>query len=317
MGCVILGRDGPCPQAHRPPRRRADRRRAARGRPGVDELQRLLGGPTPAQLADAEAGRELPAHRPRRRRARTSASGNVHTFRVRERAGSGVACPCATRAACPDPFREGREIIVTVRKGAGGTFVGEQGLAHHEVPVEVHRRTSRPRPPADGDPRAGPHPARARRRALRHRRRARSARAAAGATSSTPRRRSVYAVAGLTTGAFVILEIAFLRSDFAFEVVADHSSTTTPPFYQVTAVVVLAGGLAAAVGLAAVAVVEPRALPHAQAPARRRPVRDRGAARLRARSSARCSRSSSRRSRSSRSCRPRARASTRCCATRA
>jgi cytochrome c-type biogenesis protein CcmE len=27
----------------------------------------------------------------------------------------------------PDPFREGREVIVTVRKGADGTFVGEEG----------------------------------------------------------------------------------------------------------------------------------------------------------------------------------------------
>ena len=48
-------------------------------------------------------------------------------------------------------------------------------------------------------------------------------------------RRSVYAIAGLTVGAFAILEIAFLRSDFSFEVVATHSSTTTPAFYQATA----------------------------------------------------------------------------------
>ena len=38
-------------------------------------------------------------------------------------------------------------------------------------------------------------------------------------------RRSVYALAGLMTVAFVILEAAFLRSDFAFNVVAAHSST--------------------------------------------------------------------------------------------
>lgn len=48
-------------------------------------------------------------------------------------------------------------------------------------------------------------------------------------------RRSVYAVAALATGAFAILEVAFLTSDFSFAVVADHSSTTTPPFYQATA----------------------------------------------------------------------------------
>jgi len=45
-------------------------------------------------------------------------------------------------------------------------------------------------------------------------------------------RRSVYAVAGMLTGAFLVLELAFLRSDFSFSVVASHSSTTTPAFYK-------------------------------------------------------------------------------------
>ena len=48
-------------------------------------------------------------------------------------------------------------------------------------------------------------------------------------------RRSVYALAGLMTVAFVILEIAFLRDDFSFNVVAAHSSTTTPTFYKLAA----------------------------------------------------------------------------------
>src|ERR1700755_2819806 len=48
-------------------------------------------------------------------------------------------------------------------------------------------------------------------------------------------RRSVYTLAGLMTLAFVILEAAFLRSDFSFNVVAGHSSTTTPTFYKMTA----------------------------------------------------------------------------------
>ena len=48
-------------------------------------------------------------------------------------------------------------------------------------------------------------------------------------------RRSVYAVFGLTAGAFAILESAFLRSDFSYQLVSTHSSTTTPPFYQATA----------------------------------------------------------------------------------
>jgi cytochrome c-type biogenesis protein CcmF len=48
-------------------------------------------------------------------------------------------------------------------------------------------------------------------------------------------RRSVYALAGLMTLAFAILEWAFLSNKFAFNVVAGHSSTTTPTFYKATA----------------------------------------------------------------------------------
>jgi cytochrome c-type biogenesis protein CcmF len=48
-------------------------------------------------------------------------------------------------------------------------------------------------------------------------------------------RRAVYALAGVLTVAFVVLEAAFLRSDFSFDVVASHSSTTTPGFYKATA----------------------------------------------------------------------------------
>src|SRR5436305_8916836 len=48
-------------------------------------------------------------------------------------------------------------------------------------------------------------------------------------------RRAVYALAGLATAAFVILEVAFLRSDFSYNVVAAHSSTTTPTFYKFAA----------------------------------------------------------------------------------
>jgi cytochrome c-type biogenesis protein CcmF len=48
-------------------------------------------------------------------------------------------------------------------------------------------------------------------------------------------RRAVYAMAGLLTLAVVIMEVAFVRDDFSFSVVADHSSTTTPTFYKLTA----------------------------------------------------------------------------------
>jgi cytochrome c-type biogenesis protein CcmF len=49
-------------------------------------------------------------------------------------------------------------------------------------------------------------------------------------------RRSVYALFGVLAVCFMILEAAFLRSDFSFELVASHSSTTTPVFYQATAI---------------------------------------------------------------------------------
>ncbi len=48
-------------------------------------------------------------------------------------------------------------------------------------------------------------------------------------------RRAVYSLAGLMTVAWVILEAAFLRNDFSFNVVAQHSSTTTPTFYKLAA----------------------------------------------------------------------------------
>jgi cytochrome c-type biogenesis protein CcmF len=49
-------------------------------------------------------------------------------------------------------------------------------------------------------------------------------------------RRCVYALAGILTIAFAVLEIAFLRNDFAFNTVAGTSSRTTPVFYRAAAV---------------------------------------------------------------------------------
>jgi cytochrome c-type biogenesis protein CcmF len=49
-------------------------------------------------------------------------------------------------------------------------------------------------------------------------------------------RRAVYALAGILTVAFAVLELAFLRNDFAFNTVADTSSRTTPTFYRAAAV---------------------------------------------------------------------------------
>jgi cytochrome c-type biogenesis protein CcmF len=49
-------------------------------------------------------------------------------------------------------------------------------------------------------------------------------------------RRAVYALAGTLAVAMAILQAAFVRSDFSYELVATHSSTTTPLFYRLTAV---------------------------------------------------------------------------------
>ncbi len=51
-------------------------------------------------------------------------SGDLLTFRVRDRSGS-AAVPVRYRGAVPDPFRAGREVIVTVRR-SGNSFVGER-----------------------------------------------------------------------------------------------------------------------------------------------------------------------------------------------
>ncbi|MGO9901404.1 MAG: heme lyase CcmF/NrfE family subunit [Solirubrobacteraceae bacterium] len=48
-------------------------------------------------------------------------------------------------------------------------------------------------------------------------------------------RRAVYALAGLMGLAFVVLEAAFVRNDFSFNVVAQTSATTIPTFYKLAA----------------------------------------------------------------------------------
>ena len=48
-------------------------------------------------------------------------------------------------------------------------------------------------------------------------------------------RRAVYALGALAVTAFAVLEVAFLKSDFSYTVVATHSSTTTPWYYQAAA----------------------------------------------------------------------------------
>jgi cytochrome c-type biogenesis protein CcmE len=51
-------------------------------------------------------------------------SGEALDFRVQDRAG-GTAIPLTYTGTVPDPFREGREVIVTVQKQGSG-YVGER-----------------------------------------------------------------------------------------------------------------------------------------------------------------------------------------------
>ena len=55
-------------------------------------------------------------------------------------------------------------------------------------------------------------------------------------------RRAVYALCALLTVSVVVLEAAFVRSDFSVALVADHSSTTTPLGYRLTAMWSSQGG---------------------------------------------------------------------------
>ena len=105
-------------------------------------------------------------------------------------------------------------------------FVGEKDSLVTKCPSKFSRPTPapaewRPRPRLP-DPRAG----RSRSTASAPRSTARAARKRRWVESG---RRAVYALAGVLTVAFAILESRFLRSDFSFGWSSTHSSTTTPP----------------------------------------------------------------------------------------
>jgi cytochrome c-type biogenesis protein CcmE len=51
--------------------------------------------------------------------------GNGIAFRVVDRDGSGRALPVTYEGTVPDPFRGGREIVLTGALASSGTFVGE------------------------------------------------------------------------------------------------------------------------------------------------------------------------------------------------
>ncbi len=77
----------------------------------------------PSQLATASAGASYQLTGKVADGSVRERSGGVD-FRVRDRDGM-TSVPVRYSGAIPDPFREGREVIITVRKH-GTTFVGER-----------------------------------------------------------------------------------------------------------------------------------------------------------------------------------------------
>ncbi len=80
---------------------------------------------TPKQLASTAKPGESYQLTGRVEKGTWERRGSVHEFRVVERAGGAASVPVRYEGSVPDPFREGREVIVTVRK-EGATFVGEK-----------------------------------------------------------------------------------------------------------------------------------------------------------------------------------------------
>lgn len=66
--------------------------------------------------------------------------GEELSFRVRDRAGT-ASIPVRYRGTVPDPFREGREIIVDVRR-QGAVFVGEPGSLITKCPSKFSTEPS-------------------------------------------------------------------------------------------------------------------------------------------------------------------------------
>ena len=80
---------------------------------------------TPAKLAAAAKAGESYQLTGRVQKGTYDRRGSVHEFRVVERAGGTASVPVRYEGSVPDPFREGREIIIDVRREGDG-FVGQK-----------------------------------------------------------------------------------------------------------------------------------------------------------------------------------------------
>jgi len=73
-------------------------------------------------------------------------TGAVLDFSVADRAG-GTAVPVAYTGTVPDPFKEGREVIVTVEK-QGGEYVGERNSLITKCPSKYKETPSSEKQPS-------------------------------------------------------------------------------------------------------------------------------------------------------------------------
>ena len=90
----------------------------------------------PSQLSHGAVRPELQARRARSSPARQAHAGR-HDLPGADRKGPATV-PVSYTGSVPDPFREGREVIVTVKRKQGDGVRRRARLARHEVPVEVH-----------------------------------------------------------------------------------------------------------------------------------------------------------------------------------
>jgi len=95
---------------------------------------------TPSQLLTASAPGEVYKLTGRVEPGYTRRGTTTH-FRVRDRAGKG-SVPVIYQGTLPDPFREGREVIVSVRRQGDG-FVGERGSLITKCPSKFTAEQSK------------------------------------------------------------------------------------------------------------------------------------------------------------------------------
>jgi cytochrome c-type biogenesis protein CcmE len=68
--------------------------------------------------------------------------GTTYEFRVRDRNGS-ASVPIRYTGSVADTFRDGREVIVTVKRAEGGTFVGERDSLVTKCPSKFQEQKSK------------------------------------------------------------------------------------------------------------------------------------------------------------------------------